>query len=102
MIQLILTRDALTDVLEISEWYEEQTEGTGERFLKALDDKFEMIRQNPEIHRTLPDSPIRKSKVENWPYQVFFAIRNRVAEVIAIIHTSRDASYISERTQIDQ
>jgi plasmid stabilization system protein ParE len=101
MANLILSRDAKFDAIEISEWYETQTPGTGERFLRALDKKFDAIRSSPEIHGVIPGSEIRRSKVESWPYQVFFVLNNDVAEVIAIIHTSRDPRYISKRAGID-
>lgn len=97
MFDLILTRHAQDDAVKISEWYETQTEGTGERFLRALDRKFDSIRATPTIHRMVSSSEIRRSKVENWPYQVFFSLGDRVVTVIAIIHTSRDPLYISKR-----
>ncbi len=97
MAHLILTYAAKIDVIQISEWYELRTPGTGERFLNALDEKFEAICNNPEIHRVVTESGIRKSKLEQWPYQVFFACGAALIEVLAIIHTSRNPGYISER-----
>jgi|688.fasta_scaffold1100649_1 plasmid stabilization system protein ParE len=101
MFDLILTRNAQDDAIEISEWYETQTQGTGERFLRALDRKFDSIRATPTIHRIVSGSTIRRSKLENWPYQVFFSLGDQVAIVIAIIHTSRDPLYISKRTETE-
>lgn len=97
MTKLILTNDAKIDVIEISEWYEIRTAGTGERFLTALDEKFDSICGNPELHSLISKTGIRKSKLEKWPYQVFFAHSPHLIEVIAIIHTSRDPEYISKR-----
>jgi plasmid stabilization system protein ParE len=100
MSKLILTRAAKYDVIEIFEWYELQTKSTGERFFQALDQKFESICLNPEIHSPVSKSGIRKSKLERWPYHVFFVFSGDIIEVLAIIHTSRDPAYISSRTAI--
>ena len=97
MASLILTCASKVDIIQISEWYELHTPGTGERFLKSLDEKFDAICMNPEIHRIITESGIRKSKLEQWPYQIFFVCGSPDIEVLAIIHTSRAPGYISER-----
>ncbi len=95
---LIVSLLSKTDVIEISGWYDAQTPKTGERFFKSLDKKFDMICENPLVYRAFKNSEIRKCKVAPWPYQVFFTCTGDLIDVIAIIHTSRDSKYITQRT----
>ena len=95
---MILSLAAKIDIIEISEWYDFQTPQTGERFLRSLDEKFEMINEHPLIYRTLKNSEIRKCKLDQWPYHIFFACSGDLIEVVAVIHTSRDPNYILSRT----
>lgn len=95
---LIVALSAKNDVVEISRWYDSQTPQTGERFLIALDRKFERVCEHPLIYRALRNSEIRRCKLEHWPYHVFFTCTGTSIEIIAIIHTSRDPEYISQRT----
>lgn len=97
--ELIISREAQTDAIEIAEWYELQTPQTGERFYKALEEQFEMIVNFPGIYRTNRELFIRKSKMANWPYYVFFICSEHLIEVLAIIHTSRDPGYIATRLE---
>ena len=95
--RMILLLAAKIDIIEISGWYDAQTPQTGERFLKSLDEKFEMIDEHPLIYRTFRNSIIRKCKLDPWPYHIFFACSGDHIEVVAVIHTSRDPNYILSR-----
>jgi plasmid stabilization system protein ParE len=96
---LIVSLLAKIDVIEIASWYDAQTPKAGERFLKSLDKKFEMICEHPLVYRAFKNSEIRKCKVGPWPYQVFFTCTGDLIEVIAVIHTARDSKYITQRTE---
>ncbi len=95
-----ISRAAQIDIIEISNWYENQTPQLAERYLREMDGKFAMIRDFPEIYSPVRNSEIRKCKVDGWPYQIFFVFTSdtNTIEIIAVIHTSRDPKYISSRT----
>jgi toxin ParE1/3/4 len=96
---LIVSLSAKIDVIEISRWYDAQSPKTSERFLKSLDKKFDLICEHPLVYRAFKKSEIRKCKVGPWPYQVFFTCTGDLIDVIAVIHTSRDPKYVTQRTK---
>jgi ParE toxin of type II toxin-antitoxin system, parDE len=97
ILPLVISLAAKIDVISISSWYDSQTHGTGERLLSALDHKFEFICEHPLIYPTLSGSEIRKCRLDQWPYPVFFVCDESLIEVIAVIHTCRDPKYVSSR-----
>ncbi len=97
--ELIISRQAQIDAIEIADWYELQTPQTGERFYQALEEQFEMMTIFPGIYRANHATSIRKSKMAHWPYFVFFVCSEHLIEVLAIIHTSRDPNHIAARLE---
>jgi len=72
-------------------WYERRSIGLGERFVRAVDDTLNTIRDGPElfdrIHRD-----VRRAAVEGFPYGTFFVVRDQTIHVIACMHGSRRPS----------
>jgi plasmid stabilization system protein ParE len=94
---LLVSCDAKFEILEISDWYDLKDAGTGERFMSALDRKFDEMCAHPNIYPSIAGSELRKCRIEKWPYLIFFTVDELKVEVVAVIHASRDPEYISSR-----
>ncbi len=72
---LFVTQEAELDIVEISQWYEQQKQGLSKEFLLSIKEVFELLIKNPfifvkvykEIHRAL---------TKKFPYQLFYKIDN--------------------------
>ena len=80
---------AQKDLLESSEWYEEQTSGLGERFAEIIYGSINTIVKDPLIYKKVK-SDIREFVVEQFPYLIVYECKNDVVNIIRIFHTSRN------------
>lgn len=80
--------DVLTDIREISAWYNEQQPKLGTRFLKAAIREINLLERNPQIY-AIRYRKIRCVLVRKFPYMVHFYIdeNNDTVEVLAVINT---------------
>lgn len=53
------------ELIESAKWYNEQSEGLGERFIAAVEEKLRLIKEYPERY------PIRKRNFRETPIKVF-------------------------------
>lgn len=94
---LIITRDARQDIAEASNWYDEQESGIGRRFELALDLAFQQIQRDPHHFRPRGRKEIRLCRPRNWPYGIYFRIRETTCETVALVHAARDPKYLNYR-----
>jgi len=87
--RLTVSDRAVVEIGEAYEWYEEQLPGLGAEFLDALDDQFQRITQTPLLFSEIRRG-IRRTLLAHFPYGVFYASRNDVVSVLAVIHTARN------------
>jgi len=92
-----INRGATKDLNEISAWYEEQETGLSEQFEKALRDCFAKILLDPLWPRFHTNREVRRWRMLNWPYSIFYRMRGDQVRIVAIIHTSRDPKYLNYR-----
>ena len=69
-------------------WYEDQEPGLGERFLQAVSERLAMIADHPEAF-PLYGGRTRRAPVAVFPYLVFYLVRERTIDVIAVLHEKR-------------
>jgi toxin ParE1/3/4 len=84
---LIVSPLAKRDLQDAYEWYEEQSEGLGERFLNNLDEAFDELLQNP-FYAVQYDST-RCLPVRIFPYMIHFYVNGErdIIYIVAIFHT---------------
>jgi plasmid stabilization system protein ParE len=71
-------------------WYEDKTEGLGERFLEAVEKTIKKITLNPESFGSKKRKAFREAKVEGFPFTITYRILSSRAEIhIASIYHSR-------------
>ena len=86
---LIIRPAAEEDLAEGREWYEIRREGLGTEFLAAVEEAFDRIRDNPELHAA-EYRAVRRAGLGRFPYVVYYRIVGTTVEVIAVQHGSRN------------
>lgn len=91
--------EALADIQEITDWYNEQQTGLGKRFQNSTVKLINSLNKNPQAH-AIRYKEIRCVLVKKSPYMVHFYIdaNNSTVEVLAVISTSRNPKIWTEKT----
>ena len=86
--------------LEIDEavfWYEKQLPYLGQRFLTEINKSIGEIQEKPENY-LLVHPPVRRKILKNFPYKLYYLIKDKNAIVIiALLHAKRSNYYIKQR-----
>jgi len=84
------------DFEEAYAWYEDKQKGLGERFLKTVRQKIEIIALQPEAHGSRGNTKFKEVKVEFFPYLIVYRIRKRSKEVyiVSIHHTKKNRAIL--------
>lgn len=94
---LVITPAANDDIIAAMHWYDEQDENLGERFIAALQSRLADIQQSPLFPRLIGGLPIRRILLIRWPYFIYYRVIDQIIRIIAVIHTSRDPKYTTQR-----
>lgn len=91
--------EALVDIQEITDWYNEAQAGLGGRFQKTTIKQIDSLDKDPHIY-AIRYKQIRCALVKKFPYMVHFYINNdtNTIEVLAVISTSRNPKVWLEKT----
>ena len=96
--RVILRPRAETDIIEARNWYEERRTGLGREFLDAVQRVLETVTQRPaqypEVYRD-----VRRALVRQFPYGVFYVVREGQVLVVACFHAKRDPALLLDRVR---
>ena len=92
MYQIELLQTASLDLLESYNWYEEQSMGLGDRFIKEVDNCLGTVSENPLLFSIQFSGIYRFAMLKHFPFRVVYRIdeANEIVYVSAIFHMSRD------------
>jgi plasmid stabilization system protein ParE len=81
-------------VLEIDEsyqWYEERSEGLGDRFIDAINKKLNQISVQPEIYSKKKGN-LRETKVDTFPFTIIYEVlpKQKIILVTYVFHSKRN------------
>ena len=93
---LIVTPAAAADLTAIRKWYEEQSEGLGNRFLERVGEALTVLRSSPFLYEEIRPG-VHRVLLAKFPYGIVYRIRQRVVRVIAVYHVRRDERVFGER-----
>ena len=90
--------DALKDIQEATDWYNEQLQGLGSRFQKKVIVQINSLKSNPSRY-AIRYADVRCMVIKKFPFMVHFTTdeNQKLVEVFAIIHTSRNPRIWEER-----
>ena len=90
--------EAINDIQEATDWYNEQLQGLGSRFQKQVIVKINSLKNNPSTY-AVRYTDVRCMIIKKFPFIVHFTIdeNKKLVEVFAIFHTSRNPKIWEER-----
>ena len=83
---LVIEPRALLEIQQAIDYYDEQQEGLGERFLNAIEFQFNVLTDKPKFQ--IRYSNIRCLRVKKYPYLIHFSIEDKTVYIHAVLHTS--------------
>ena len=91
--------DALADIQDIANWYNEAQAKLGKRFLDTAVKQINSLSKNPQIY-TIRYKEIRCMLIKKFPYMVHFYINevSNCVEVLVVIRTFRNPKIWEEKT----
>jgi len=87
--EIVFRPEVKTDVDDAFRWYERQVAGLGEKFLQAVAAEVERLAEDAESYPVLFRG-VRAKMTVRFPYVIYFRVRPKRVEVLAIVHGHRD------------
>jgi len=90
---LSFLEEASKEFTEASLWYEEQSNGLGDRFIDTIQRKLQLIQQFPERYPKRKKN-FREAIVKTFPYIIIYTFYKKEGVIIVntIFHASRNPS----------
>jgi plasmid stabilization system protein ParE len=90
-LQLIVSREARSDLVEAAEFFRRISPRLAIRFGVELEGIYSSILAHPEMYPVVYKN-FRRALLRRFPYSVFFIVEEPVLLVIGVVHQSRDES----------
>ena len=93
---LVIKPEAVGDLSEAFEWYEERREGLGYDFLLQVEAGLRFIENNPFV---FPEKykGTRRYLIKRFPYKIVYIVEDSKVIVLGILHGRRDPKWIAKR-----
>lgn len=90
--------EALSDIQEITDWYNKQQTGLGKRFQKTAIKHINSLNKDPQVY-AIRYGEFRCVSIKKFPYMAHFYINdaNDTVEVLAVISTDRNPKIWTEK-----
>ena len=86
---IIVPPEAEREVQQAFDWYEEQSEGLGLEFLRAIEACLFGVRRNPFVYVVAKVPNVRRALVRRFPYALFYLVDDETIVVIAVFNVKR-------------
>jgi plasmid stabilization system protein ParE len=93
---IIFLPAARFEVIEAFDWYENLAPGLGNTFQSQLDRQIARILDNP-LQFPVLIADVRRARLKQFPYALFFRTSEKEISVIACFHASRDPQIWEDR-----
>lgn len=86
--------EAEAELAEVIDWYNAQTEGLGDEFIREFDATVRRIVANPEAYASLEEG-VRRALVKRFPYGAIYGYdsNKQVVAIVAVAHLHREPGY---------
>jgi toxin ParE1/3/4 len=73
------------------EWYEDQKEGLGRKFMNVVERSLMQIRENPDQYSYVKGT-YRQAKIDGFPFTIVYQFfpKRKLVHITSIHHTSRN------------
>lgn len=87
--QVEFSEEASSEIVEAYSWYEERSEGLGERFFTELDNVIALLKINPwmfpAVYKDFHQAPLQV-----FPYVIVYMIQKEDVLIQAVFHAKRN------------
>ncbi len=87
--EIVIRPEAETEISEAFRWYEDENEGLGSEFMRALDASLSYIQRNPAAYAKVYKQ-MRRAQLGRFSYSVIYLVEGNKIVVLACFHASRD------------
>jgi toxin ParE1/3/4 len=95
-LSIVLRPEAEEEIHEAYQWYQEQSPGLGEEFLRCVDAALNHLKRHPEVG-PLVHHDIRRTLIRRFPYSLFYLVEERELVILAVFHGRRRSEDWQER-----
>lgn len=89
--ELIMSAMAFDETDNAYIFYETQSPGLGERFLKSLEEAYKKLSHSPQFYSYINSAKdLRDIKINNFPFVIIFQIIKNQVFVLRVFNTNRD------------
>ena len=85
---LRLRKAAQDEIEDALEWYRQQSPTAALRFLIALEEALESLREHPDRFPVVAGT-LRRTLLRRFPYAVYFKVYERTISVVGVVHGHR-------------
>lgn len=96
---LILTEDAQQDLDEAFHWYQGQSPGLGQEFIRCVDAKLSEISRKPLHHQVVYKERVHRALTNRFPFSIYFVNEEEMIIVFAILLQRRSPESWKTRTE---
>ncbi len=89
---LKIQTEALLEIQEAFEWYEEQKAGLGFLLIEEIENCYERLTEQPSYYGFL-NSRFRRIKLSRFPYMLIFEIEENTVIINSIFHVKRKPKF---------
>lgn len=86
-----IDEDAVNDIQQTTDWYNEQIKGLGTRFQNQVKSQINSLKTKHDVH-ALRYADVHCMLIKKFPFMIHYTVDkvDEVVEIFAIIHTSRN------------
>lgn len=88
-LKVIESRRALYNISEIVNYYEDQQNKLGSKFLRCYDSQIDKLREMPNIGRIGKVFGTQKLMLQEFPYIAVYRVRKSVIQILSVFHQYR-------------
>ena len=88
MFDIQIQSEALDELQEAFQWYENEQSGLGLKFIQSFEQACQQLQQHPQ-HYTGINEHFRRIRLHPFPYLVVYEIAEQSVIIIAVRHAAR-------------
>jgi len=89
--KLLVRPLAANEIVDATDWYNEQKEDLGNEFIDELDGFFNNLLLNPFVY-SYYDKPVRQGKINRFPYIVVYEIFGELIVIYSVFMAKQNPS----------
>jgi plasmid stabilization system protein ParE len=87
--QLVVSREAQTDIAEAIAWLRGASPSLPSRFKLELENVYASILEHTQMYPVVHKN-IRRALLRRFPYSVFYVVERPIVLIVGVVHHSRD------------